>query len=88
MSNSEEHINMNPNNYPEENSQLDSQEIAMADKILAEDEEIAVWSEDFPETGKIVFLSIGNTTINMPENVFYGVTRATQIASKKLLQMD
>lgn len=84
-----QHINMKSNNYPDEESSLEQEARDMQDKILAsEGDEIVVWSEDYPGNGKIVFLTIGNTTINMPEEIFYALTRSTQIASKKLLNMD
>lgn len=85
----EQHINMKSNNYPDEESSFEQEEQEIQDKILAaEGEDVVVWAEDYQGSGKVVFLTIGNTTMNMPEEIFYALTRATQVASKKLLKMD
>jgi hypothetical protein len=61
----------------------------MADKILANDKEtgIMIWGDDGPD-GKTIFTNIGNVTISLPETVFYSLTKTTQLAAKKLLNIE
>lgn len=84
------HIEMSPDNFP---GATDEQMDEMDGKILAseetEDGAIAIWYEPTPPRGeKIIFLNLGNTTINMPEQDLYRLTKLTQIAAKKLLNID
>jgi hypothetical protein len=58
-----------------------------ADYILAEDDNVIIWY-DQDSAGKVVFVNIGNATVNMPEHVFYTLTKLSQVATKNLLNLD
>ena len=68
---------------------LANEDKEMADRILANDKEtgIMIWGDDGPE-GKTIFTNIGNVTISLPETVFYSLTKTTQLAAKKLLNIE
>lgn len=55
--------------------------------VLAEEGEITIWQDDSP-SDKYIFVNIGNGTLSMPEAVFYSLTKSTQIAAKKLLELE
>lgn len=79
---------MSGNNFPG----MTNQEIEnMQDRMLAveenENDAIAIWFEPTANEN-IVFLNMGNVTINMQEQYLYRLTKLTQIAAKKLLNID
>jgi len=71
------------------NDDLIKSEKEMSDKILSEDREaqIIIWPEQDGDS-KLIFMSIGNVTINVSEYQFYALTKQVQIAAKKLLGVD
>jgi hypothetical protein len=71
------------------NDDLLKEQREMANKILTEDKEaqIVIWPESGPD-GLLIFLSISNVTLSLPEFQFYALTKHLQIASKKLLRID
>lgn len=86
----DEHVEMSADNFPEsEESSFDTLDEA---KVLAaeetEDSTIAIWYETAPNGQKVIFLNIGNATINMAEQDLYRLTKITQISAKKLLNID
>lgn len=86
----EDHIEMSSNNFPESDDSgfdtLDEAKVLAAEET--EDSTIAVWYETAPDGQKVIFLNIGNATINMSEQDLYRLTKLTQISAKKLLNID
>lgn len=82
-----DNINLSDNNYNDfEDDNVG--EIMLATVDIDEQNDIRIWAVPTDTTQKMVFLMIGNTTINMPESTLLAVTKATQIAAKKLLNID
>jgi len=73
--------------YPNDN--LIDEQREMEEKVLTEDRDanIVIWPEDTDE-GKLIFISLGNVTVSLEEANFYALTKQTQIAAKKLLNLD
>ena len=71
------------------NDELINKDDEMSEKILAEDREaqIIIWPEQ-DGSSKLIFISIGNVTINVSEYQFYALTKQVQIAAKKLLGLE
>ena len=83
-------VEMKGNNYPNDDLLEKSKAIdEMAEKVLANDKDsgIMIWEDEGPD-GKIIFTSIGNVTVSLPEPVFYSLTKTTQLAAKKLLSIE
>lgn len=85
---SKDHIEMSSDNFPDATDQEIEE---MQGRMLATEETehgaIAIWFE--PTVGeKMVFLNMGNVTVNMPEQDLYRLTKLTQMAAKKLLNID
>lgn len=79
-----DNVEMRPINK-EDNKKSDADK--MRDLMLAEGDDILIWYNDDPN-GKAVFINIGNATVSMPEQVFYELTKLTQISAKALLGID
>ena len=93
MTPSEDNINMSPGNFDTNREAADRlrEEIeGMEDKMLFTDEHagIAIWQEDYESHGQMVFLAIDNMTITLSEQDFYALTKGTQKAAKRLLNID
>lgn len=85
----EQNIEISPNNFPEsEQSQFEEMEAKVLASEETEDGAIALWYEINPSGQKVIFLNIGNATINMPERDLYVLAKLTQISAKKLLNID
>ncbi len=69
------------------NDQSIDVKINPSDKVLAsdtsQDRNLVIWCQE-----DLVFISIGQTTIGMPESDFYSLTKLTQEAAKKLLRIE
>jgi hypothetical protein len=59
------------------------------DKVLFEDPQygIMIWAEEDGDQ-KLILMMIENTTIRFTEAQFYSLTKATQVATKKLIGID
>ncbi len=90
MSKENENVEMKGKNYPNDDllEKADAVE-EMAEKVLANDKDtgIMAWEDEGPD-GKIIFTSIGNVTISLPEPIFYSLTKITQQAAKRLLSIE
>lgn len=86
----DEHVELSPDNFPESEDPgfdtLDETKVLAAEET--EDSTIAIWYETGPNNQKVIFLNIGNATINMTEQDLYRLTKLTQISAKKLLNID
>lgn len=71
------------------NDNLINEQREMEEKVLTEDREanIVIWPED-TDDGKLIFISLGNVTVSLDEAIFYALTKQTQIAAKKLLNLE
>ena len=76
-------------NYPNDELMEERKNKEMDDKVLASDKDtgIMIWEDEGPE-GNIIFTSVGNVTISLPEGIFYSLTKTTQLAAKKLLSIE
>jgi hypothetical protein len=76
-------------NYPNDDLLVEQNDKEMDQKILASDKEtgIMIWEDEGPD-GNIIFTSIGNVTVSLPEGAFYSLTKTTQAAAKKLLSIE
>lgn len=88
MSKENENVNMKGNNYPNDEL-MERSDKEVEDKVLANDKDtgIMIWEDEGPD-GNIIFTSIGNVTVSLPEGVFYSLTKTTQAAAKKLLSIE
>ena len=59
----------------------------MKEMMLAEGDDVMIWCDN-NLNDKSIFINIGNATISMPEQVFYELTKLTQISAKALLGVD
>ena len=66
---------------------LDPKGQDVMENILAEENEVIMWY-DSDQSGKVVFINVGNATMSMPENVVYSLPQLSQIADKKLLNFE
>lgn len=72
-------------NFPDQDSNFEK---SLPDKTLIEEgNDVIIWYEDY-EDGTLVFVTVGNTTMNMPEETFYRLVKATQRAAKDMLGID
>lgn len=71
------------------NDNLINEQKEMEGKVLTEDKEagIVIWPE-MTDEGVLVFISLGNVTVSLDEANFYALTKQTQIAAKKLLNVE
>lgn len=84
----DDHIEMKPIRQAGDDERIKNE---MENKLLAKDPEtdIVIWEEEnFEKSGRLIFVCIGNVTISLPEFQFYSLTKTTQIATKKLLNVE
>jgi hypothetical protein len=82
-----DNINLSDSNYDFEEELVQEETLAYEEGKDSSDD-IRIWAVPTDTTQKLVFVMIGNITVTMPEARLLSLTKATQIAAKKLLNID